>query len=93
MVTLDRQRGAARKQARPKKERKTLEPPVGSPFMTIPQAGKKFFGLSKNGSYLAADRGDFGQLYEVGRRKFVVVPAIEAKIKAAAEARQHKPAA
>jgi hypothetical protein len=58
--------------------------------MSIPAAGKKFFGLSKNGSYDAAERGDFGKLYEIGRRKFVVVPAIEAKIKAAAEAPQRK---
>jgi hypothetical protein len=87
-VTGKRQRGTARKQAR--KEAKTHEPPAGSPFMSIPAAGAKFFGLSKNGSYNAAERGDFGELYEVGRRKFVVVPAIEAKIKAAAEAQQRK---
>jgi hypothetical protein len=92
-----RRRGAAHKQGRPKtkspepeKEKKTYEPPPGSPFMSIPAAGKKFFGLSKNGSYDAAERGDFGELYEIGRRKFVVVPAIEAKIKAAAEAPQRK---
>jgi hypothetical protein len=87
-----------RKQARPQKarappEKKKHEPPAGSPFMTIPAAGEKYFGLSKNGSYDAAERGDFGELYEVGRRKFVVIPAIEAKIKAAAEAQQRKPAA
>jgi hypothetical protein len=90
-VTGKRRRGAVRKQARPM--RKTYEPPPGSPFMSIPAAGAKFFGLSKNGSYDAAQRGDFGELYEVGRRKFVVVPAIEAKIRAAAEARQRKPTA
>ena len=98
MATLDpgitgrRRRGAARKQVPPKKQVKH-EPPAGSPFMTIPAAGAKYFGLSKNGSYDAAERGDFGELYEVGRRKFVVIPAIEAKIKAAAEAQQRKPAA
>ena len=82
-ITGRRRRGAARK---PKKH----EPPAGSPFMTIPAFGKKFFGLSKNGSYDAAERGDFGELYEVGRRKFVVVPAVQAKIKASAEAQQRK---
>jgi hypothetical protein len=95
-VTGRRRRGAARKQAQPKKQTgppKKYDPPAGSPFMSIPAAGAKYFGLSKNGSYDAAERGDFGKLYEVGRRKFVVVPAIEAKIKAAAEAQQQKPAA
>lgn len=108
MATLDpgvtgkrRRRGAARNAAKKKtttkqardEPKKTYQPPAGSPFMTIPQAGKKYFGLSKNGSYDAAERGDFGEIYEVGRRRFVVIPAIEAKIKAAAEARQRKRAA
>jgi hypothetical protein len=73
-------------------KRRTHDPPAGSPFMSIPAAGKKFFGLSKNGSYDAAKRGDFGKLYEVGRRKFVVVPALEARIRAAAEAEQREAA-
>jgi hypothetical protein len=107
MTSLDsgatgrRPRGAARKKARKKKTttnetKKTHEPPEGSPLMTIPKAGKWFFGLSKNGSYDAAERGDFGPLLEIGggkgkhKRKFVVVAAIEAKIKAAAEAQQRK---
>jgi hypothetical protein len=92
-----RPRGAAHKSARRKQRetreplegspvRRTREPPEGSPVMSIPMAGKKFFGLSKNGSYDAADRGDFGRLLEVGRRKFVVIAAVEARIKAAAEA-------
>jgi hypothetical protein len=75
----------ARKEATEKekakaKRRTTLDPPAGSLLMTIPATGKKYFGLSKNGSYDAAERGDFGPLYEVGRRKYVVVPALEAKI-------------
>jgi hypothetical protein len=88
LLTGKRQRAAgARKQLKQKRktgppERKKLEPPAGSPFMTIQQAGKKFFGLSKNGSYDAAERGDFGELYVIGRRKFVVINAIEARIKA-----------
>ena len=65
---------------------KVLNTPPGSPFKTIPQAGKDYFGMSKNGSYDAAERGDFGKLVMIGRRKFVVVPVIEAMIKAAAEA-------
>jgi hypothetical protein len=71
---------------REKKVSKTLEPPKGSPVMTIPAAGRIFFGLSRNGSYDAAERGDFGRVLEIGRRKFVVRAAIEAKLKAAAEA-------
>ena len=68
------------------KERKRLEPPAGSPFMTIPSYGWKFYGLSKNGSYDAAARGDFGKLIEIGRRKFVAIATAEAKAKAAVEA-------
>jgi hypothetical protein len=64
------------------------EPAAGTPLMSIPAAGKKYFGLSKNGSYGAAERGDFGKLYEVGRLRFAVIPALEAKIKAVAEAKQ-----
>jgi hypothetical protein len=75
------------KAASEKKEpKKVLDTPPGSPFKTIPQAGRDYFGMSKNGSYDAAERGDFGKLVTIGRRKFVVVPVIEAMIKAAAEA-------
>jgi hypothetical protein len=82
-TTGRRRRGAAR---RAKELPKRHEPPPGSPVMTIPAAGRKFFGLSKNGSYDAAERGDFGKLLEVGRRRYVVIAAIEARIKAAVEA-------
>jgi hypothetical protein len=83
-VTGKRRPIAARKQAT--KTKKTLEPPTDSPFMTIQAAGKRFFGLSKNGSYDAAARGDFGKIYVVGRRKFVVASAIEARVKATSAA-------
>jgi hypothetical protein len=82
-TTGRRRRGAARRAKEPPKRH---EPPPGSPVMTIPAAGRKFFGLSKNGSYDAAERGDFGKLLEVGRRRYVVIAAIEARIKAAVEA-------
>jgi hypothetical protein len=81
----------AQAQVKPKAERKRLEPPEGSPVMTIPAAGRKFFGLSKNGSYDAAERGDFGRLLTIGRRKYAVIGAIEAKIKAAVEATASTP--
>ena len=71
------------KKARSRKEtqnayqdKKTLQPPAGSPFKTIPQFGFDLFGLSRNGSYEAADRGDFdpyGELVNIGRRRFVRV--------------------
>jgi hypothetical protein len=54
-----------------KKPKKTLETPAGAPFKTIPQYGRDTYGLSKNGSYDAAARGDFGEIVEIGRRKFV----------------------
>jgi hypothetical protein len=66
--------------------KKMLVPPAGSPFKTIPQAGWDYFGLSKNGAYDAAERGDFGELITIGRRKFVATAVIEAKIRAAAQA-------
>lgn len=64
----------------------TRDPPEGSPVMSIPGAGKRYFGLSRNGSYNAAERGDFGILMKIGRRKYVVIAAVEARIKAIAEA-------
>jgi hypothetical protein len=67
-----------RKKRRKKKARK-FDPPKGSTFMTIPDAGRKYFGLSKNGSYDAAARGDLGRIIEIGRRRFVSVAAIESK--------------
>jgi hypothetical protein len=38
----------------------------------IPDFGRIVFGASRNASYAAASRGEFGQLVEVGRRKKVV---------------------
>jgi hypothetical protein len=66
-----------------RRRRQTLEPAEGGPLMSVPAAGRKFYGLSKNGSYDAAARGEFGRLFEVGRRKFVVVANVERKIRAA----------
>jgi hypothetical protein len=66
-----RQAKAKAKQAKPVREKKTLKTPAGAPFKTIPQFGFDNYGLSKNGSYDAAARGDFGEIVEIGRRKFV----------------------
>jgi hypothetical protein len=68
-----------------RRRRQTLEPAPDSPLMSIPAAGRKFYGLSKNGSYDAARANAFGRLFEVGRRKFVVVANVERKIRAATD--------
>jgi hypothetical protein len=38
----------------------------------IPEFGRVVFGASRNASYAAAARGEFGKIVEVGRRKKVV---------------------
>jgi Helix-turn-helix domain len=44
--------------------------------LSIPEAGEKYFGLSKNGSYDAANRGEIPYL-TIGRLKRVPVAALE----------------
>ena len=44
--------------------------------MSVPEAGKKYFGLSRNGAYAAADRGDLPTI-RVGRLLRVPVRALE----------------
>ena len=44
--------------------------------MTVPEAGKKYFGLSRNGSYDAANRGEI-PVIRIGRLKRVPVRALE----------------
>jgi hypothetical protein len=78
---LGRKKRAKKKGTR--RRRQTLEPAEGGPLMSVPAAGRKYYGLSKNGAYDAAARGEFGKLFEVGRRKFAVVANIERKIRAA----------
>ena len=53
--------------------------------MSVPQAGAKYFGLSRNGSYDAAKRGDIPTI-PVGRLLRVPIRAMEAKLNACAEA-------
>ena len=47
--------------------------------MSIPKAGKKYFGLGRSASYEAARRGDIPTL-DFGRKKMASVPAIERKL-------------
>jgi hypothetical protein len=44
--------------------------------LSIPEAGRRYFGLSKNGSYDAAARGEIPYI-EIGRLKRVPVVAME----------------
>ena len=67
---------AEARRAEPVRERKTLNTPAGAPFKTIPQYGYENFGLSKNGSYDAALRGDFAEIITIGRRKLVRAQAV-----------------
>ncbi|MES2294590.1 MAG: DNA-binding protein [Pseudomonadota bacterium] len=51
--------------------------------MSVPEAGRRYFGLSKNGSYEAAARGDI-PVIRVGRLLRVPVVAMERILDAAA---------
>jgi hypothetical protein len=51
--------------------------------MSIPDAGKRYFGLSKNGSYDAADRGEI-PFVRVGRLRLVPIKMLEKQIEEAA---------
>jgi hypothetical protein len=52
--------------------------------MTVPEAGKKYFGLSRNGSYAAADRGEL-PVIKIGRLLRVPVRAMERMLELASE--------
>jgi hypothetical protein len=52
--------------------------------LSVPEAGKKYYGLSRNGSYEAADRGDIPTI-RVGRLRRVPVRAMEKKLDAAGD--------
>jgi hypothetical protein len=50
--------------------------------ISVPEAGKRYFGLSRNGSYDAAERGDIPTI-QVGRLLRVPVIAMERKLETA----------
>jgi hypothetical protein len=54
------------------------EPPK---TLSIPEAGERYFGLSKNGSYDAAARGEIPYI-EIGRLKRVPVVLMERMMEA-----------
>jgi hypothetical protein len=47
--------------------------------LTVPQAGKEYFGLSRNASYAAAERGDIPTV-RIGKLLRVPVRAIEERL-------------
>ena len=53
--------------------------------ISVPEAGERYFGLSRNGSYDAAARGEIPTI-RVGKLLRVPVRAMEAKLNAYAEA-------
>jgi hypothetical protein len=52
--------------------------------LSVPQAGKKYFGLSRNAAYDAAARGDFPTI-RIGRLLRVPVRALEQMLDRAGE--------
>jgi hypothetical protein len=62
----------------------TTEAPL---TLTVPEAGKRYFGLSREASYAAAARGDIPTI-RIGRRLLrVPVRALEAMLDRASESR------
>jgi excisionase family DNA binding protein len=55
--------------------------------ITVPEAGKEYFGLSRNGSYAAAERGEIPTI-RIGRLLRVPVRALEEMLSAAVKARE-----
>jgi hypothetical protein len=62
-----------------KGKQKREEPGTAPLTMSVPEAGRKYFGLSRNGSYDAAKRGEIPTI-PVGRLLRVPVRAMEAKL-------------
>ena len=52
--------------------------------MTVPEAGKKYFGLSRCASYAAAERGDI-PVIQIGKLLRVPVRALENMLDAASK--------
>jgi hypothetical protein len=50
--------------------------------LSVPEAGRRYFGLSRNGSYLAAARGEIPTI-RIGRLLRVPVRALERALDAA----------
>jgi Helix-turn-helix domain len=59
--------------------------------LDVPSAGKLYFGLSRNGSYAAADRGEIPTI-KIGRLLRVPVRALEAMLNQAGKDQSGKAA-
>lgn len=59
--------------------KKTVEELLRQPTMSVPEAGMNFYGLSFNGSYQAASRGEIPTI-EIGRKKRVPTVALATKL-------------
>lgn len=55
----------------------TLEDALKQPTISVPDAGRLFYGLSRNGSYEAAKRGDLPTVKIGGRIRVPVAPLAE----------------
>ncbi len=55
----------------------TLEEALRCPTLPVPDAGRIFFGLSRNGSYEAAKRGEIPTIKIGRKRRAVVAPIAE----------------
>lgn len=55
----------------------TIEEALARATISVPDAGKLFFGLGKNASYLAAHKGDIPTVEIGGRILVPVVPLAE----------------
>ncbi|SCX00914.1 hypothetical protein DSM25558_0197 [Agrobacterium sp. DSM 25558] len=57
----------------------TLEEALKSPTISVPDAGRLFFGLARNAAYNAAEKGDF-ETIKIGGRIVVPVAPLAAKL-------------
>ena len=55
--------------------------------ISVPEAGRRFLGLSRNGSYAAASRGEI-PVIRIGRLLRVPVRALEAMLNEAGQRRE-----
>jgi hypothetical protein len=53
----------------------TIDEALSRPTISVPDAGKLFFGLARNAAYEAAKRGDIPTV-KIGGKKMAVVTAI-----------------
>lgn len=57
----------------------TIEEALARPTISVPDAGKLFFGLGRNAAYLAAHNGDIPTI-KIGGRIMVPVVALAEKL-------------